>query len=212
MSEALPEARLRLSLLLTAGLTLLAGCATRSPARPPQRPEPAPEPPAAPAPAAPALPPPPSPSPPPIPAPAPARPEPRPVPSASPSTFERQTANRAQALRRFPVGQEARVELSASTLRPAVASPGGVVVAELAYTVLLPAAAGQVALSLQRQLRIGSETLPLSRKQVLRPQGSHLSHLRLTLPADLPPGTYTLVTTLHAAGQQRSIEATLTVR
>lgn len=132
--------------------------------------------------------------------------------AASPSSSERQTANRAQALRRLPVGQDARVEISASTLRPAAASPGGVVVAELAYTVLLPADAGQVAVSLQRQLRIGSETLPLSTKQVLRPQGSHLSQLRLTLPADLPPGAYTLITTLSAAGQVRSVETTLTVR
>lgn len=138
---------------------------------------------------------------------------PSPAPSAaSPSTSERQTANRAQALRRWPVGPEARVELSASTLRPAVASPGGVVVAELAYTVLLPVAAGQVALSLQRQLRIGSEIFPLSNRQLLRPQGSHMSQLRLTLPADLPTGAHTLITTLSAAGQVRSIEATLTVR
>lgn len=209
MTEAAPKARPRLALLLTAGLALLAGCATRVPARPPERSEPAPKPPAAPAPAAPAAPP---PAPPPSPAPAPARPEPRPVLSASPSTSERQTANRAQALRRFPLAEGARVELSASTLRPTVASPGGVVVAELAYTVLLADEAGQVALSLQRQLRIGNETLPLSRKQVLRPQGSHVSQLRLTLPADLPPGAYTLVTTLNAAGLVRSIEATLTVR
>jgi len=133
-----------------------------------------------------------------------------PTPTGDPA--ERLTAGRAQAVKRFPVGTLARLEVTASVIRPAAAKAGTVVVAELAYTVLLPDPKKAVPMVLQRQLMNGADAFPLSRKTVQRPQGSHLSTLRVTLPADLPAGPYILVTTVSGAGLIRSIESVLTVR
>ena len=57
----------------------------------------------------------------------------------------------------------------------------------------------------------GSESYPLSKRDVVRPQGSHVSTLKFTLPKDLPPGDYTLVTTIVSGPLTRTVQAPLSV-
>jgi hypothetical protein len=43
----------------------------------------------------------------------------------------------------------------------------------------------------------------LSRKTYKKPQGSHISNLDFTVPPGLPPGSYKLISTIRAAGQEK---------
>jgi hypothetical protein len=124
---------------------------------------------------------------------------------------DRQIASRAEAAKRYALESQPRLEVESSVNRPARIGTGAPVESQVAYTVLMPGNALDVKVSESRTLVRGGESYPLSRRDVVRPQGSHVSTLKFTLPKDLPPGDYRLVTTIASGPLTRTVETPLSV-
>lgn len=124
---------------------------------------------------------------------------------------DRQTASRAEAARRYAVNSQPRLEMESSVNAPSRAQPGSTVESQVGYTVLSGNPGDTMQVQESRTLVMGQDSYPLSKRQVLKPQGSHVSTLKFTLPKDLLPGRYTLVTTLTTAGLTRSARTPLQV-
>lgn len=123
---------------------------------------------------------------------------------------DRQVASRAEAARRYAVDKQPRLEVENSDNRPARAPPGTTVESQVGYTVLAPGPQ-DIQVTESRTLVRGQESFPLSKRNVTRTQGTHVSTLKFTLPKDLPPGDYTLVTTVTAGALTRTVQAPLSV-
>lgn len=124
---------------------------------------------------------------------------------------DRQIASRAEAAQRYAVSQQPRLEVESSTNRPGRVSPGSTVESQVGYTVLAPSITTDVKVTESRTLVRGSERFALSSREVVRPQGTHLSTLKFTLPKDLAAGDYTLVTTVASGALSRTVQSPLSV-
>ena len=90
-------------------------------------------------------------------------------------------------------------------------SPGTPVESQVGYTVLTPGTTSDVKVTESRTLVRGAESFPLSKRDVVRPQGTHMSTLKFTLPKDLAAGDYPLVTTVTSGALRRSAQTPLSV-
>ena len=124
---------------------------------------------------------------------------------------DKQVASRAEAAQRYALSQQPRLELESSVNRPERVSPGTPVESQVGYTVLAPATTSDVKVTESRTLVRGSESFPLSKRDVVRPQGTHVSTLKFTLPKDLAAGDYTLVTTVTSGALSRTAQTPLSV-
>ena len=124
---------------------------------------------------------------------------------------DRQVASRAEAARRVALASEPRLEIDGHGNQPQRARPGVPVESQVGYTVLAPGHSQDLKVTESRVLVRGGESFPLGQREVTRPQGSHVSTLRFTLPADLPSGDYTLVTTIASGGLTRTVQSPLSV-
>ena len=124
---------------------------------------------------------------------------------------DRQIASRAEAAKRYALESQPRLEVESHVNKPTRIGAGAPVESQVGYTVLVPGSASDVKVSESRTLVRGSESYPLSKRDVVRPQGSHVSTLKFTLPKDLPPGDYTLVTTIVSGPLTRTVQAPLSV-
>jgi len=110
---------------------------------------------------------------------------------------DRQDATRAEAARRYNYDDRGnRRVVEAATVAPQAVSRGGTFESTVQYTTLSPNNAEQVKLTEVRTLVSDQETVDLGRREVVRPQGTHTSTAKVSLPKDLPKGNYTLVTTI----------------
>ncbi len=128
---------------------------------------------------------------------------------------DQQLATRAQAAQHYgvpPSSAGQRLEIEAATLAPPAAGAGAAVESTVNYTALAPTDGGAIDVREVRTLvAADNSTLQLGDRKVSRPQGSHQSIFRFTMPADFPPGSYRLVTTVQAGQQIKSIERPLQV-
>lgn len=124
---------------------------------------------------------------------------------------DRQIASREEASRRYALASQPRLEVESNVNNPRQVGPGAPVESQVGYTVLAPGHAQNIKVTESRVLVRANERFPLSTREVLRAQGTHLSTLKFTLPRDLPAGNYTLVTTISGATLTRSVEAPLAV-
>ena len=110
---------------------------------------------------------------------------------------DRQDATRAEAARRYNYDDRGnKLVVEAATVAPQAVSRGGTFESTVQYTTLSPNNAEQVKLTEVRTLVSDQETVDLGRREVVRPQGTHTSTAKVSLPKDLPKGNYTLVTTI----------------
>jgi hypothetical protein len=124
---------------------------------------------------------------------------------------DRQVASRAEAARRVALANEPRLEVDSHVATPQRVRPGAAVESQVGYTVLAPGHAQDMKVSESRALVRGGESFPLGKRELARPQGSHVSTLRFTLPADLPAGDYQLVTTIASGTLTRTVQTPLSV-
>jgi Glycine zipper len=124
---------------------------------------------------------------------------------------DRQVASRAEAARRVALANEPKLEIDGHGNQPQRVKPGAAVESQVGYTVLAPGHAQDMLVTESRVLVRGGETFPLGKREVTRPQGSHVSTLRFTLPADLPKGDYQLVTTIASGTLTRTVQTPLGV-
>ena len=124
---------------------------------------------------------------------------------------DRQIASRAEAAKRYALESQPRLEVESNVNNPQRVSPGSPVESQVGYTVLMPGNTQDVKVTESRTLVRGGESFPLSKRDVVRPQGTHMSTLKFTLPKDLPPGDYTLVTTIASGPLTRTVQSPLSV-
>ena len=124
---------------------------------------------------------------------------------------DRQIASRAEAAQRYALANQPKLEVESNVNNPNRVAAGAPVESQVGYTVLMPANAQDVKVTESRVLVRGQEQFPLSKREVVRPQGSHVSTLKFTLPKDLPAGDYALVTTIASGSLSRSVQSPLRV-
>ncbi len=110
---------------------------------------------------------------------------------------DQQDATRAEAARRYNYDDRGnKLIVEAASVAPQAVARGGSFDSTVQYTTLSPNNADQVKLTEVRTLVGDQETMDLGRREVVRPQGTHTSTAKVSLPKDLPKGNYTLVTTI----------------
>ena len=110
---------------------------------------------------------------------------------------DKQDATRAEAARKYNYDDRGnKLVVEAASVAPQAVSRGGTFESTVQYTTLSPNNAEQVKLTEVRTLVSDQETVDLGRREVVRPQGTHTSTAKVSLPKDLPKGNYTLVTTI----------------
>jgi hypothetical protein len=124
---------------------------------------------------------------------------------------DRQVASRAEAAQRYALANQPRLEVESNLNNPRRAAAGSAVESQVGYTVLAPGNSQDMAVVETRRLVKGAESYPLSKRDIVRPQGTHVSTLKFTLPKDLPAGEYSLVTTIASGALTRTVQSPLSV-
>jgi surface antigen len=122
--------------------------------------------------------------------------------------IDKQNATRAQAAKKYhyeAVGD--KLEVESATVAPQTVARGGTVDTTVQYTVLSPNSSEQVRLTETRTLVSGQDSVDLGRREVVRPQGTHTSTAKVSVPKDLPKGNYTLVTTISDGKNTKTVRS-----
>lgn len=128
------------------------------------------------------------------------------------SYYDKQVASRDEAVKRY--GYEAReekLEIRDSLVSPHHVAPGSTVETHVQYTVLAPVEAQQIRVTETRILAIGNEKIELSKREVIRPQGTHISTMKFTMPKDIEKGDYALITIVSDGKQTKTVKNPLRV-
>ncbi|MBF0457015.1 MAG: hypothetical protein HQK99_03870 [Nitrospirae bacterium] len=110
-----------------------------------------------------------------------------------------------------PLSNES-IKVDAYTLRPQTAFPGSTIEISVQYTLRLPKNKSLVEVTEIRTLVMGTEPVELSRKKIIRSEGSHKSTIKFSLPMDIEKGDYTLRTVISTPAETKTIEDTLTIK
>lgn len=124
---------------------------------------------------------------------------------------DKQTATRAEAERKYGAVKQDKLVIDTSSLTPTDVRPGDKVESAVQYTALAANAAQQIKLTETRTLVSDKESVQLASREVTRPQGSHTSTMKFTLPQDITKGNYTLVTTVSDGKSKRTVKNPLRV-
>lgn len=126
--------------------------------------------------------------------------------------LDKQDATRAQAAKTFSYDARSyKLEVGNATVTPRTVSRGGTVNSTVQYTALSPNIAEQVKLTETRTLVSGQDSVDLGRREFVRPQGTHTSTAKVSVPQDLPKGNYTLVTTISDGKNTKSARSMFSV-
>ena len=110
---------------------------------------------------------------------------------------DRQDATRTEAAMKYRYDDRGnKLVVEGAAVAPQAVSRGGTFESSVQYTTLSPNNQDQVKLTEVRTLVGDQETVDLGTREVVRPQGTHTSTAKVSLPKDLPKGNYTLVTTI----------------
>ncbi|MBF0556458.1 MAG: hypothetical protein HQK96_18220 [Nitrospirae bacterium] len=104
------------------------------------------------------------------------------------------------------------IKVESYTLKPQAAFPGSTIEISVEYLLRLPKNKSLVEVTEVRTLIMGTDRMELSRKKIIRAEGSHKSMIKFTLPMDIEKGDYTIQTILSTPTQTKTIEDTLTIK
>ncbi|MBF0487777.1 MAG: hypothetical protein HQK98_06410 [Nitrospirae bacterium] len=104
------------------------------------------------------------------------------------------------------------IKVESYTLKPQAAFPGSTIEISVEYLLRLPKNKSLVEVTEVRTLIMGTDRMELSRKKIIRAEGSHKSMIKFTLPMDIEKGDYTIQTILSTPAQTKTIEDTLTIK
>lgn len=108
--------------------------------------------------------------------------------------------------------EEDRIVVSSPVVQPGAVAQGQKLSYRVSYT-LFSADKGKEFDVLEVITLSGSDMLlELSRKTSRKSQGSHLLALEFTVPPDLPPGPYELISTIRTAGQEKRQACNFTLK
>ncbi len=116
--------------------------------------------------------------------------------------YDKQIKVREEAVEKHAYeGKEEKIEIEDSIIRPNEVATGSKTEAIVLYTILLPDEKATAKITEIRTLVSGEESLELTKREIVRAQGTHLSTMRFTIPADLTQGDYVLMTTISDTKQ-----------
>jgi hypothetical protein len=110
-----------------------------------------------------------------------------------------QIATRAEAEKKFGYDskQGERLEMESATVTPQSVSPGDTLESSVRFTALAPDSAKKIRLTETRTVTVEGEPIQLGQQRHWEvAQGTPKSNVKLTMPNDMPKGSYTLVTTI----------------
>jgi hypothetical protein len=126
--------------------------------------------------------------------------------------MDQQNATREEAARKYSYDAATeKLEIDGSSLAPQRAGRGTTVESAVQYTALAPSNGQQIRVTEVRTLVGNRETVDLGKREVMRPQGTHTSTMKFTLPRDIARGEYVLVTTVSDGRNTRSARTPFTV-
>jgi len=126
--------------------------------------------------------------------------------------YDRQVASRAEAAKRYEYrAREEKLEIEGAVIQPQNVSPGSTVEAHVQYTILLPTETQQTRITEARTLVNGRERIELARRDVVRPQGTHISTMKFTMPKDIAKGDYTLITTISDGTRSKTAKSAMRI-
>ena len=126
--------------------------------------------------------------------------------------YDKQVASRAEAAKKYEYSaKEKKLEIENSLITPKDVSPGTTVESSVQYTVLDPVETQNIKIIETRTLATGKEMIELSKRDVMRAQGTHLSTMKFTMPKDIDKGEYTLITTITDGEQTKSSKSPMKI-
>jgi len=119
---------------------------------------------------------------------------------------EEQVGTREEAAKKYGYkGLKEELIVENPIITPEVIKPGDTVKQEIQYALLAPQKEKKFNVSETVILTSGKDTVELIKRSSERTQGMHLSTIKFTIPADLEPGEYTLITMLSSGEQKRTV-------
>lgn len=127
--------------------------------------------------------------------------------------FERHIGQRDAAILRYGYkGIEERIILERPIINPSEANPGDSISQELKFGLLSEDTDDLFIVKESVVIMIKNEPLELLRKESEKKQGVHLSIVQITLPKDISPGEYQLITTISAGEVKKTVSANFRIR
>jgi hypothetical protein len=127
--------------------------------------------------------------------------------------FERLMGPREAAVLRYGYkGIEENIIAESPVITPAYAKPGDLIRQELQFILLSQNAEELFIISEAVTILIGKESVELLRRETEKEQGIHLSVVQITLPQDLKPGEYTLITTISSGETKKTVTGSFSVK
>jgi hypothetical protein len=127
--------------------------------------------------------------------------------------FERHIGQRDAAILRYGYkGIEERIILEKPIINPSEVNPGDIIRQELKFGLLSEGLDDRFIVKESVVIIIQNEALELLSQESEKGQGVHLSIVQITLPKDLNPGEYQLITTISAGESKKTVSAKFVVR
>lgn len=120
---------------------------------------------------------------------------------------EEQVGTREEATKKYEYkGLKEELIVEPPIITPKVVKPGDIVKQKLRYSLLAPQKEREFNVSETVSLSSGKEKITeLMERSSKKVQGTHLSTVKFTIPADLNPGVYTLITVLNIGEQKKTV-------
>jgi hypothetical protein len=109
-------------------------------------------------------------------------------------------------------GQRDAIFVELPAITPSVAKPDDTIDYELQYALLSPQRDKRFTITETAFLTINGEPMELMRKDSDKAQGIHVSSLEFTIPRDLDPGIYKIVSTIKTGNLIKKVEGKFTVK
>lgn len=127
--------------------------------------------------------------------------------------FERKLGPRDAAVLRYGhKGIEENIVVESPSIFPSEVSPGGTIRQEIRYGLLSENSDDRFIVTESVVVLIDNDPLELLNQQSEKEQGIHQSIIQITLPVDIMPGQYQLITTLSAGGIKRKVSVGFVVK
>ncbi len=126
--------------------------------------------------------------------------------------YDKKVASKEQAAQKYAGAPGTdKLVIENAALDPQTAAPGSTVESSVQYTTLAANSNDAVSITETRTLVGDKESMQLAKRDVVRPQGTHNSAMKFTLPKDVNSGDYTLVTTVSDRKQTQTTKTPLKV-
>lgn len=127
--------------------------------------------------------------------------------------FERLIGSRKAAIERYGYkGIEENIIAESPVITPAYVKPGELIRQELQFILLSQHIEDRFIVLETVLISIGKESIELLNRETEKEQGIHLSVVQITLPKDLKPGEYTLITTISSGETKKTVTGSFSVK